>query len=227
MTLIPRVFSGTDAIFEGTLRQNRLLNAQPVTERCKPVVQNTTGCKSRLINYIVRVYTETEMSVCVDRAVCKVRKEEGNGVDTMEWINVFGAVFIVVIMVPNIVYAVKCRDGFENKWSNKGVEIIEQIGRFGCFGFMVVNIPGTWFGWWSDEAFALYLIGNSVLIILYCVIWIICFRKNTVFKALALSGIPALIFLFSGIMSRSVLLLVASLLFAPAHILISYKNATY
>ena len=143
----------------------------------------------------------------------------------MEWINIFGAVFIVVIMVPNIIYAVKCRDGFENKWKNKGVEIIEQIGRFGCFGFMVVNIPGTWFGWWSDEAFAMYLIVNSVLIILYCVIWIICFRKNTVFKALVLSGIPSVIFVFSGIMSRSVLLLVASLLFAPAHILISYKNA--
>ncbi len=143
----------------------------------------------------------------------------------MEWINLFGAVFITIIMVPNIIYAIKCKDGFENKWNNKGVEIVEQIGRFGCFGFMVVNIPGTWFGWWSDEAFAMYLIINSVLVILYCVIWIICFRKNTIFKALALSIIPSIIFMFSGIMSRSVLLIVASLLFAPAHILISYKNA--
>ncbi len=143
----------------------------------------------------------------------------------MEWINIFGAIFIVVIMVPNIIYALKCRDGFENKWNNKGIEIVEQIGRFGCFGFMVVNIPGTWFGWWSDEAFAMYLIANSVLIIVYCVIWIICFRKNTVFKALALSIIPSVIFIFSGVMSRSVLLIVASILFAPAHILISYKNA--
>ena len=41
----------------------------------------------------------------------------------------------------------------------------------------------------------------------------------------ALSIIPAIIFMFSGIMSRSVLLIVASLLFAPTHILISYKNA--
>lgn len=143
----------------------------------------------------------------------------------MEWINVFGAVFIMIIMVPNIIYALKCRDGFENKWNNKGAKIVEQIGRFGCFGCMVINIPGTWFGWWSDEAFAMYLIVNSVLIILYCLIWIICFRRNTVFKALALSIMPAVIFLFSGIMSRSVLLIVASLLFAPAHILISYKNA--
>lgn len=145
----------------------------------------------------------------------------------MEWINIFGAVFIAVIMVPNIIFTLKCKDGFENKWNNKGVEVVEQIGRFGCFGFMVVNIPGTWFGWWSDEAFAIYLIVNVVLIILYCVIWIICFRINTIFKALTLSIIPSVIFIFSGIMSRSVLLIVASLLFAPAHILISYKNAKY
>lgn len=143
----------------------------------------------------------------------------------MEWINIFGVVFILIIMVPNIIYALKCREGFENKWNNKFVEIVEQIGRFGCFGFMVVNIPGTWFGWWSDEAFAIYLIVNSALIILYCAIWIICFRKNTIFRALMLSIIPSIIFIFSGIMSRSVLLIVVSLLFAPAHILISYKNA--
>ena len=41
---------------------------------CKPVVQNTTGCKSRLINYIERVYTELEKSVCVDR--CRFVKYE-------------------------------------------------------------------------------------------------------------------------------------------------------
>ena len=143
----------------------------------------------------------------------------------MEWINIFGTAFIVIIMVPNIIYALKCKEGFENRWNNKVVELIEQIGRFGCFGFMVVNIPGTWFGWWSDEAFAIYLIVNSILIVLYCLIWFICFRKNTIFKAVALSVIPSVIFLFSGIMSRSVLLIVASLLFSPAHILISYKNA--
>lgn len=143
----------------------------------------------------------------------------------MEWINVYGAIFMVLIMVPNIIYALKCKDGFENKWKNKTVEKIEQIGRFGCFGFMVVNIPGTWLGWWSGEAFAAYLIINTVLITLYCMIWMICFRKNTIFRALALSVIPSLVFLFSGIMSRSILLVVSAVLFAPAHILISYRNA--
>ena len=61
----------------------------------------------------------------------------------MGWINVFGLFFVSIIMIPNIVFAIKCKDGFENKWSNKLVEIIEQIGRFGCLGFMIINIPGT------------------------------------------------------------------------------------
>ena len=143
----------------------------------------------------------------------------------MEWLNVFGLVMVAVIMIPNILFAMKCKDGFVNKWNNKSVETVEQIGWFGCFGFMIINIPGTWFGWWSDEAFAVYLVVDAVLVTLYCVIWAVCFRKSSVFRALALSIIPSVLFLFSGIMSRSILLTIAAVLFAPSHILISYQNA--
>lgn len=143
----------------------------------------------------------------------------------MEWLNVFGLVMVAVIMIPNMLFAMKCKDGFVNKWNNKSVETVEQIGRFGCFGFMIINIPGTWFGWWSDEAFAVYLVVDAVLVTLYCVIWAVCFRKSSVFRALALSIIPSVLFLFSGITSRSILLTIAAVLFAPSHILISYQNA--
>ena len=143
----------------------------------------------------------------------------------MNWLNIFGLIMMAVIMIPNILFAMKCKDGFENKWNNKLVEILEQIGRFCCFGFMIINIPGTCFGWWSDEAFAVYLAVDAVLVTLYCVIWAVCFRKSSVFRALALSFIPSVLFLFSGIMSRSILLTIAALLFAPSHIMLSYHNA--
>ena len=143
----------------------------------------------------------------------------------MGWINLFGLVFMVIIMIPNVIFALKCKDGFENRRENKFIEVLEQIGRYGCFAFMVINIPKTWFGWTSDEAFALYLIVDAVLVTAYCVIWAVCFKKNSVFRALSLSIIPSVIFLFSGIMSRSVLLMISALIFAPCHILISYKNA--
>lgn len=143
----------------------------------------------------------------------------------MKWFNIYGFVAVAVIMIPNIVFAMKCKEGFKNKWENKFVETAEQIGRFGSFLFMIINIPGTCFGFRSEKTFLAYLVVNAVLVMLYCVIWIICFKKSSVFRALALSLIPSVMFLFSGIMIRSVLLIIAAVIFAPAHIAISYKNA--
>ena len=143
----------------------------------------------------------------------------------MELFNIYGLIFVAIIMIPNVIFAIKCKDGFENKWNNKLVETMEQIGRFCCFGFMIINIPKTYFGWWGDKGLIIYLIGNIVLVTLYCLIWFICFKKNSVFRALALSIIPSIMFLFSGIISRSILLIIASIVFAPSHIMISYNNA--
>lgn len=141
----------------------------------------------------------------------------------MGWFNPYGLAVIILIMIPNVVFAVKNKDGFVNVWSNKTVEILEQVGRFGCFGTMIINIPGTVKGFSSEELFTAYLIVNSVLTLAYCLIWIIFFRRSCLFRALALSILPSVIFLFCGIVSRSVLLTTAALIFAPTHILISYK----
>ena len=143
----------------------------------------------------------------------------------MEWFNPFGLFFMLAIMIPNIIYAAKHPEGFANKWNCKTVELIEQIGRYGCFALMIFNIPGTFGGWRSDEAFALYLITNTVLVILYCLTWTIDFKKQPMLRAVLLSVLPSLVFLFSAVMSRSELLGLFALLFAPAHILISCKNA--
>ena len=90
----------------------------------------------------------------------------------MEWFNLFGLIFAAVILIPNIIFAAKCKDGFENKYKNKFIEIIEQTGRFGCFGFMIFNIPGTCWGFPGDEAFALYLIIDASLSVLYCALYV-------------------------------------------------------
>ena len=105
----------------------------------------------------------------------------------MNWINMYGLAFMLVMMIPNIVFAIKNKDGFHNLWSNRVVETFEQIGRFCCFGFMVLIIPNCGFGFSSNEAFVLYLIADTALITVYCLIWIICFKRNSIFRALALS----------------------------------------
>ena len=56
-------------------------------------------------------------------------------------------------MIPNIIYAIKCKDGFQNKFENKTLELFEQISRFGSFGFMVINV--LYFGFWFDKDLAI------------------------------------------------------------------------
>ena len=43
-------------------------------------------------------------------------------VDNMEWFNVFGLIFIAVIMIPNVVFAIKCKDGFDT-------EFVKEFGK--------------------------------------------------------------------------------------------------
>lgn len=143
----------------------------------------------------------------------------------MEWINFFGLIIMIIIMIPNIIFAWRCKDGFDNKWKNKTLETFEQIGRFGCFGLMIFHVPGICLGFASHLDFVIYMIVDSFLVFLYCLIWILYFHKKSVFRALALSIIPSLLFLVSGIFNRCLLLIVMAIIFSVSHIILSYKNA--
>ena len=142
----------------------------------------------------------------------------------MTWFNYYGLAVMAVIMIPNIIYAVKHKNG-ENKYSNKAVEILEQIGRYGCFTFMIFNIPYTYFNFWFDYALIVYLSVNSGLCLSYLIFWVICWNRNDKLKALTLSVIPSCVFLFSGIVLAYIPLIAFSVIFAICHIFISCKNS--
>ncbi len=143
----------------------------------------------------------------------------------MNWFNYYGLAVIVIIMIPNIIFAIKCKDGFENLYKNKAVEISEQIGRYGCFVLMIFNIPYTYFNFWFDNALWVYIGVNCALCIAYIVFWIVCGKSDSMTKALSLSIIPSLIFIFSGIVLANIPLLIFAVIFAINHVLLSYKNA--
>ena len=46
-----------------------------------------------------------------------------------KYLNYWGLILVIVILIPNIVFAITCKDGFENRYQNKLVESLEQIGR--------------------------------------------------------------------------------------------------
>lgn len=143
----------------------------------------------------------------------------------MSWFNFIGLIFVAVILIPNIIFAAKNKDGFQNFYQNKFVEIFEQIGRFGCFITMFFTPPFLNLGFKINEAKTAYIITGAVLVALYCLGWIVFGKENSVRKSLALSIIPSVLFLESGLLSLNFPLIILSLIFAPCHIIISYKNA--
>lgn len=139
-------------------------------------------------------------------------------------INYFGLLIVAAILLPNLFYALKGKAGFENHNIGKSLEIMEQISRFGCIAFMIIRIPACSFASFDEHAHVIYAAANAILVGLYWLIWMLCWKKNHLFRALSLSILPSVLFAFDGIMSGSVLLIVAAAIFAPSHILISYKN---
>ena len=156
-------------------------------------------------------------------ASLKTRRDK-RGIVQVKIINFYGLAIVALIMIPNVVFAMKTKDGFENLWNNKAVETLEQIGRFGCFGFSFINVPHTVAGL-PDGALPIYLSVSGILLALYIGGWVLLWKKPGLCRAILLSLLPSVLFLFDGIICRSLLLTVAALEFAPCHILISCKNA--
>lgn len=154
-----------------------------------------------------------------------MQSEDQGGIDVNKYVNFWGLILVVIILIPNIVFAMTCKDGFENRYQNKLVETLEQIGRFGCFFSMFILIPYMNKGYWFQQGKTIYLILGFLLVGLYCLGWIVFWKENSIRKSLYLSIVPSLLFLESGVVSGNILLLIFAVIFAPCHILISYWNA--
>lgn len=141
------------------------------------------------------------------------------------WFNPYGLIFVAVLLAPNIAFAMTHRDGFENAWHNKTVELLEQVGRFGCFLMMLVNPPAVCRGFWFAGAKTLYLILGAALLALYCLGWVAFWKESSTRKALTLSILPSLLFLESGALLAHFPLLMLGCMFAVCHVTLSYRNA--
>lgn len=139
------------------------------------------------------------------------------------WINIFGAVIVALMLLPNIVYAFKNRDE-KNLCANRFMNATEQLGRYGCITLMWLPLLVWKFGFSSELEMLLYLIGNGCLLAAYWAVFACYFKKRTAARALALAVLPALIFLLSGLLLRHWLLVGFALLFAVGHIYVTWKN---
>ena len=141
----------------------------------------------------------------------------------MDWFNWIGLIIVVIIMFPNIIYAIKKKEDFSND-IGKTILLFEQIGRYGCMAFMIFNIPYTYFNFWFGNALITYVVINAILVLIYVILFFATWNAKNLFKVLSLSILPSLIFIFSGITLLNIPLMVFGITFAVCHITVSVKN---
>ena len=140
------------------------------------------------------------------------------------WINLFGGIIVLLMLIPNIVYALKNREE-RNLCTNRVMNVVEQAGRYGCIVWMWLPLLVWKFGFRSASEMLLYFLGNGVLLVAYWLVFARYMRKKTAKGALVLAVLPACIFLLSGLLLRHWLLVGFGLLFAVGHIYVTTINA--
>ena len=113
------------------------------------------------------------------------------------WINIFGAAIVILIMIPNIIYAVKHKQTEAEKELPPYLSICEQIGRYGC-------------------------ITTVILLLGYYLFWVKYARNKTLTTAMALAVIPTILFWLSGVLLKHWALVAFAILFGLSHCKITY-----
>lgn len=141
------------------------------------------------------------------------------------WINLAGALLVILILIPNIQYAVKAKNRQIPKTRPpKALVICEQIGRYACMVLMWLPLLVWEFGFSPSALLTVYALGNFALLIAYYVVWVVYTKKPTLPTAMTLAILPTAIFLLSGVTLRHPLLIVAAVIFGISHCLITYKT---
>lgn len=141
------------------------------------------------------------------------------------WINAAGGMIVILMLIPNVVYALRCPGGGSGSGS-RSMNMLEQIGRYASMALMIFPI-GVWkFGFPSVAAMLVYVFGNAGLLVCYWVYWALYFRRADRDRALMLAVAPVCIFLLSGLTLRHWLLVLAAAVFGVGHVYVTRRNHT-
>ncbi len=141
------------------------------------------------------------------------------------WINWFGVITLVLLLLPNVIYAIRNK-GEKNLCTSKLLNVLEQVGRLGSMFFLIVYIgPEDGFGYDSVFALFCYIFGNFGLLLAYWICWFIYFRKpNKAGVRYALAILPSVLFLLDGLALWYMPLILFGYAFAVGHISVTHEN---
>ena len=139
------------------------------------------------------------------------------------WINVWGAMIVIIMLIPNIIFAIR-NPYLENKCKNVIMYIIEQIGRYTSMVLMIFPIFVREFSFKSVLEMICDVVVTSILLLVYWVVWFFYLKTKSKNKAIILAVLPTMIFVISGILLRHWSLMLAGISFGIGHIYVTLQN---
>lgn len=127
-------------------------------------------------------------------------------------VNVYGLLFAVILAVPHIVYA-RTHNYDLKSINNRAMLYIERTGKYCSLFLMGINIGVLEQGFTAPIMEVYWLISTSVLTVIYVVVWIVFFKKETKGFAYLLTITAALIVIQSGLLQVKTLLLTAGIVY--------------
>lgn len=140
------------------------------------------------------------------------------------WINGVNTAVVAWLVLVNVIAA---RQGLSDSFDSRHllVNILEQIGRYGCMALMILPAftRGWEFGFASETEMLVWICLTVLLSVIYGFLWL----KKANGGAAVLYGlaiVPAVLFFLNGVLLRHPALVAASLIFWVFHFLIVKEN---
>lgn len=127
-------------------------------------------------------------------------------------VNVYGLLFAVILATPHIVYA-RTHNYDLNAINNRAILYIERTGKYCSLFLMGINLGILEKGFTAPIMETYWLISTAVLTVIYVVLWIVFFNKETKGFAYLLTITAALIVIQSGLLQVKTLLLTAGIVY--------------
>lgn len=86
------------------------------------------------------------------------------------WLNVLNLISVILMLIPNIINAMHNKNVM-NKCANRLMNLLEQVGRYGCILFMVLPIGKEDFAFGSVLGLLLYAAFLPILLAVYLGLW--------------------------------------------------------
>lgn len=138
--------------------------------------------------------------------------------------NLYGLIFVVILLVPNILFAIKYKKNEKLYGKENKLYITREILKYLCLLLLIVNVPVITIGFKFNFAPTVMILSMVLLIIAYLSVFIF-YNKSLFKKDIILSLILNVVFIVFGLFLLSSLVTLFAIISIVLNIFISKKHS--